>query len=238
MTDTGPQILIVDDDDAAREAIAANLVGHGFNVRQVASGEQAMREWEGGRPDLVLLDIGLPGMSGLDVIRRLRRDATTPIVIISVRGAEPDKVAALDLGADDYLTKPFGMAELHARIRATLRRTLGEVADPAGVVEIGSLRLDPAQRQVTIRGEQLHLTPREYELLKVMLSHAGRLVTGGRLLRAVWGTAYAEEGHYLHVYVAQIRRKIANLDPEGELADLLFAEPGIGYRVRAAVASS
>lgn len=237
MTGAGPQILIVDDDDAAREAIAANLAGHGYDVRQVASGEEALRAWESGRPDLVLLDIGLPGMSGLDVIRRLRRDATTPIVIISVRGAEPDKVAALDLGADDYLTKPFGMGELHARMRASLRRALGEAADPAGVVEIGGLRLDPAQRQVTVEGKRLHLTPREYELLKVMLSHAGRLVTGGRLLRAVWGTSYAAEGHYLHVYVAQIRRKIAKLDPDGALADLLVAEPGVGYRVRARAGS-
>jgi two-component system, OmpR family, KDP operon response regulator KdpE len=232
MTPTGPRILLVDDDDAARGAIAANLAGHGYEVREAASGELAMREWEAGRPDLVLLDIGLPGMSGLDVIRRLRRDAATPIVIISVRGAEPDKVAALDLGADDYLTKPFGMGELHARIRATLRRALGEAADPAGAVDVGGLRLDPARRQVTVNGQPLHLTPREYELLKVLLSHAGRLVTRGRLLRAVWGTDYAEEGHYLHVYVAQIRRKIAKLDPEGGLGDLLVAEPGVGYRVR------
>jgi two-component system, OmpR family, KDP operon response regulator KdpE len=228
----GPRILLVEDDDAARTAIAANLAGHGYEVRQAASGELAMREWESGRPDLVLLDIGLPGMSGIDVVRRLRRDAATPIVIISVRGSEPDKVAALDVGADDYLTKPFGMNELHARIRATLRRALGEVADPDGAVEIGGLRLDPAQRRVSVNEQPLHLTPREYELLKVLLSHAGRLVTRGRLLRAVWGTDYAAEGHYLHVYVAQIRRKIAQLDPEGELADLLVAEPGVGYRVR------
>jgi len=234
LTSAGPQILIVDDDDGARGAIATNLTGHGYEVRQAATGEEAMRGWELGRPDLVLLDIGLPGMSGLDVIRRLRQDATTPILIISVRGAETDKVAALDLGADDYLTKPFGTAELHARIRATLRRALGEAAGPTGATKVGALRLDPAQRRVTIGGELLRLTPREYELLKVLLSHAGRLVTSGRLLRAVWGTAYAAEGHYVHVYVAQIRRKIAALDPGGELADLLVAEPGIGYRVRAA----
>jgi two-component system KDP operon response regulator KdpE len=227
-----PEILLVDDDYDARTAIAANLAGHDYAVRHAASGEEAMREWELRRPDLVLLDIGLPGMSGLDVVRRMRRDGTTPIVIISVRGSETDKVAALDLGADDYVTKPFGMLELHARIRAALRRTLGPVAEADGAVEIGPLRLEPAARRVLMHGTELRLTPREYELLKVLLGRAGQLVTGGRLLRAVWGSAYAEEGHYLHVYVAQIRRKIAALDPDGELGDLLVAEPGIGYRVR------
>jgi two-component system KDP operon response regulator KdpE len=232
-----PEILLVDDDYDARSAIAANLAGHDYAVRHAASGEEAMREWELRRPDLILLDIGLPGMSGLDVVRRMRRDGTTPIVIISVRGSETDKVAALDLGADDYVTKPFGMLELHARIRAALRRTLGPVAEADGAVEIGPLRLEPAARRVLMHGTELRLTPREYELLKVLLGRAGQLVTGGRLLRAVWGSAYAEEGHYLHVYVAQIRRKIAALDPDGELADLLVAEPGIGYRVRGTQAS-
>jgi two-component system KDP operon response regulator KdpE len=232
-----PEILLVDDDYDARSAIAANLAGHDYAVRHAASGEEAMREWELRRPDLILLDIGLPGLSGLDVVRRMRRDGTTPIVIISVRGSETDKVAALDLGADDYVTKPFGMLELHARIRAALRRTLGPVAEADGAVEIGPLRLEPAARRVLMHGTELRLTPREYELLKVLLGRAGQLVTGGRLLRAVWGSAYAEEGHYLHVYVAQIRRKIAALDPDGELADLLVAEPGIGYRVRGTQAS-
>jgi two-component system, OmpR family, KDP operon response regulator KdpE len=234
MTEGEPQVLLVEDDEPTRSTIAANLAGHGYSVRSVADGEEALREWELGRPDLVLLDIGLPGMSGLDVIRRIRREGATAIVIISARGAESDKVAALDLGADDYVTKPFGMLELHARMRAALRRTLGASAETDGAVKVGALRLDPNARRATVNGAELRLTPREYELLKVLLSHAGRLVTGGRLLRAVWGTAYAEEGHYLHVYVAQIRRKIAALDPEGELADLLIAEPGIGYRVRGA----
>jgi len=232
LTVAGPAILIVEDDEATRAAVAANLAGHGYTVRSASDGEGALHEWEQARPDLVLLDIGLPGMSGLEVIRRLRGESATPIVIISARGGEGDKVAALDLGADDYVTKPFGMLELHARVRAALRRTLGPAAAADGAVEIGPLRLDPAQRRVTINGNELHLTPREYELLKVLLSHPGRLVTSGRLLRAVWGTGYAEEGHYIHVYVAQIRRKIAALDPDGALGDLLLAEPGIGYRVR------
>jgi two-component system KDP operon response regulator KdpE len=228
----GPSVLLVEDDASTRKVVAANLAGHGYAVREAASGEEAMRAWESGRPDLVLLDVGLPGIGGLDVIRRIRRDATTPIVIISARDAEAEKVKAFDLGADDYVTKPFGMLELHARIRAALRRAVGPAADTGGVVEIGSLRLDPEQHRVTVSGSDLRLTPREFELMKVLLGHAGRIVTSGRLLRAVWGTAYAQEAHYIHVYIAQIRRKIAALDRDGKLADLFVAEPGIGYRVK------
>jgi two-component system, OmpR family, KDP operon response regulator KdpE len=233
VTEGGPSVLLVEDDEPTRITVARNLAGHGYSVRSAVDGEEALRDWEQARPDLVLLDIGLPGISGLDVIRRIRAESATPIVIISARGSESDKVAALDLGADDYVTKPFGVLELHARLRAALRRALGPAAASDGAVAIGALRLEPAQRRVTIGGSELRLTPREYELLKVLLSNPGRLVTSGRLLRAVWGSAYAEEGHYIHVYVAQIRRKIAALDPDGQLADLLTAEPGIGYRVRA-----
>jgi two-component system, OmpR family, KDP operon response regulator KdpE len=232
MTEPGASILLVEDDEATRRTVAANLAAHGHSVRAASSGEEALALWELRRPDLILLDLGLPGMDGLGVLHRVRRDATTPIVVLSARGQERDKVEALDAGADDYLAKPFGMPELHARIRAALRRTLGSGIATDGSVQIGALRLDPERRRVTVGDTELRLTPREYELLKVLLSHAGRVVTSGRLLRAVWGTAYAEEGHYLHVYVGQIRRKIAALDPERELGDLIVAEPGVGYRVR------
>jgi two-component system KDP operon response regulator KdpE len=227
-------ILLVEDDDPVRRALAAALEARGYGVRPAADGEEAMVLWELRRPDLVLLDLGLPGMDGLSVLRRIRRDAATPVIILSARGEERDKVEALDLGADDYLAKPFGSAELHARVRAALRRVLGPVAAAEGEVRIGGLRIDPERRLVTIHDRPLHLTPREYELLKVLAGHAGRVVTRGRLLRAVWGTAYADEGHYLHVYVAQLRRKIAALDPDGGLRDLVRAEPGVGYRVREA----
>jgi two-component system KDP operon response regulator KdpE len=227
-------ILLVEDDEPTRRALAGTLEAHGYGVRAAADGEEALVLWERRRPDLVLLDLGLPGIDGLGVLRRIRLDAATPVIILSARGEERDKVEALDLGADDYLAKPFGTAELHARVRAALRRTLGPVAAPEGGVSIGPLRIDPDRRLVTVSGSPLHLTPREYELLKVLAGHAGRVVTRGRLLRAVWGTAYADEGHYLHVYVAQIRRKIAALDPEGALRDLIRAEPGVGYRVREA----
>jgi two-component system KDP operon response regulator KdpE len=234
MSERRASILLVEDDERTRRAVAANLEGHGYGVRGAADGEEALVLWELRRPDLILLDLGLPGIDGLGVLRRVRRDATTPVIILSARGEERDKVEALDAGADDYLAKPFGMAELHARVRAALRRTLASEVDASGAAVIGSLRLDPERRIVTVGKAELHLTPREYELLKVLLAHAGRVVTRGRLLRAVWGTAYAEEGHYLHVYIGQIRRKVAALDPDGALADLFVAEPGVGYRVRSA----
>ena len=234
MSERRASILLVEDDERSRGAVLANLNGHGYRVRGAADGEEALVSWDLRRPDLILLDLGLPGIDGLGVLRRIRRDATTPVIVLSARGEERHKVEALDAGADDYLAKPFGMAELHARIRAALRRTLAREVDPSGAAVIGPMRLDPGRRVVTIGTAELHLTPREYELLKVLVAHAGRVVTRGRLLRAVWGTDYAEEGHYVHVYVGQIRRKIAALDPDGALADLFVAEPGVGYRVRSA----
>jgi two-component system, OmpR family, KDP operon response regulator KdpE len=234
LTERRASILLVEDDDRTRRAVAANLEAHGYGVRAAADGEEALVLWELRRPDLILLDLGLPGIDGIGVLRRVRRDATTPVIVLSARGEERDKVEALDDGADDYLVKPFGMAELHARVRAALRRMLVTSIDPQGVLEIGPLRLDPDRRRVTVGGSDVRLTPREYELLKVLLANAGRVVTRGRLLRAVWGTAYAEEGHYLHVYIGQIRRKLAAADPEGTLSYIFIAEPGVGYRVRGA----
>jgi two-component system, OmpR family, KDP operon response regulator KdpE len=224
-------VLLVEDDLGARQAISANLSGHGFDVRPVADGEEALRQWELRRPDLVLLDLGLPGIDGISVVRRIRREATTPILILSAHDRERDKVGALDAGADDYLTKPFGMPELHARIRAVLRRAGGAAADADGVIRIGILELDPARRRVTVSGSPVHFTPREYELLKTLLSYAGRVVTRGRLLRAVWGLEYADESHYLHVHVGQIRRKLAAQDPDNRLGGLIIAEPDVGYWV-------
>jgi two-component system KDP operon response regulator KdpE len=224
-------ILIIEDDALARTAVAANLQGRGYRVDEAADGEEGLRLWERRRPDVILLDLGLPGIDGLGVVRHIRRESTTPIIVLSARDQERDKVAALDAGADDYLAKPFGMEELQARVRASLRRSLGSTADADGAVRIGPLELDPQRRRVTVSGDEVHLTPREYELLKALLGQAGRVATRGRLLRAVWGTAYSEEGHYLHVHVAAIRRKLAALDPEGALAGLIVAEPGVGYRV-------
>ena len=168
---------------------------------------------------------------GYSIIRRIRRDATTPILVLSARDRESDRVQALEVGADDYLTKPFGMRELHARIGALLRRAGGPAADAGGLVRMGPLVVDVAHHAVRVQDRDVSLTPREFELLKVLVSHAGRLVTTSRLLRAVWGTAYDHETHYVHVYVSQLRRKLAAADPGGALDGLIVTEPGVGYRV-------
>jgi two-component system KDP operon response regulator KdpE len=179
----------------------------------------------------VLVDLGLPDMDGTRIIARIRREATTPILVISARDAEATKVEALELGADDYVTKPFGTAELHARLRAVLRRAGGASSDSSGRVTVGPLVLDALRHEVTVAGRRIELTPREFEVLRVLLAHPGRLVTRGRLLRAVWGDAYQGEDHYVHVYVSQVRRKLAAADPEGTLRRLIVTEPGVGYRV-------
>jgi two-component system KDP operon response regulator KdpE len=227
-----PLLLLVEDDEGTRRAVARHLRGHGYRVTEAADGEAALAAWEGARPDLILLDLGLPGMDGLAVVQRVRREAITPIIVLSARDRELDKVAALDAGADDYLTKPFGMLELRARVHAALRRALAPVAAADGRVRLGPLELDPARRQVTVGGEAVHFTPREYELLKTLLANAGRVVGRGRLLRAVWGDQYVREAHYLHVHVASIRRKLDAADETGVLGRLISSEPGVGYRVR------
>jgi two-component system, OmpR family, KDP operon response regulator KdpE len=226
-------ILLVEDDEATRRSIATFLRGHDHEVVEAGDVATATADWERRRPDLIVLDLGLPDDDGLVVIRHVRLEATTPILVLSARDRERDKVAALDLGADDYVTKPFGMAELRARIDALLRRAAGPAADASGEIRVGTLRMDIGKRLVTVEDRPVHLTPREYEVLKVLLSHAGRLVTHGRLLRAVWGTAYSEEAHYVHVYVSQIRRKIEAADPDDTLHGLIVVEPGVGYRIAA-----
>ncbi len=226
-------ILLVEDDEATRGSISTFLRGHGHEVREAGDVAAAISAWESRRPDLIVLDLGLPDRDGIEVIRHVRREATTPILVLSVRDREEDKVTALDQGADDYVIKPFSMQELRARIDALVRRSAGPAADPGGEIRIGALEIDVSARRVTVGGRPVHLTPREYEVLKVLGMNAGRLVTHGRLLRAVWGTAYGDEAHYVHVYISQIRRKLAAADPDGTLAELIVAEPGVGYRIAA-----
>jgi two-component system, OmpR family, KDP operon response regulator KdpE len=227
-------VLIVEDDEEARAALVRELAGRGYRVEQARDGREAVERWAARRPDVVLLDLGLPDVDGLDIVRRLRREAATPIVILSGRYEEREKVEALDRGADDYVTKPFGVDELNARLRVALRRAAGPAADAGGRLVNGSLELDPARHEARVDGRPLDLTPREFEILRVLLTHAGRLVTKGRLLRAVWGEAYQDEDSYVYVHVSQLRRKLAAADPDGSLRDLLVTEPGVGYRVRAA----
>ena len=227
----GAHVLYVEDEAAVREPVASSLREHGFRVTTTATAGEGLGAWTADRADIILLDLGLPDADGGVVIRRVRRESTVPILVISARGEELDKVTALEAGADDYVTKPFGLAELRARIAALLRRAGGPETDASGLVRAGPLVLDIARRVVTCAGEPLDLTPREYEMLKTMIQHRGRLLTRGRLLRAVWGNAYSEEAHYLHVYVSRLRRKLDVADPTGAASGLIVAEPGIGYRI-------
>ena len=228
----GATILVVEDDEEARAAIVRELALRGYRTEEAATGADALRRWEARRPDLVLLDLGLPDVDGLRIIGRIRREASTPIVILSGRFLEREKVEALERGADDYVTKPFGVEELHARLRVALRRAAGPAGDAGGRLAIGPLVLDVGRHLVTVDGRPVELTPREFEILRVLLAHAGRLVTKGRLLRAVWGEAYQDEASYVYVHVSQLRRKLAAADPDGALRDLIVTEPGVGYRIR------
>jgi two-component system, OmpR family, KDP operon response regulator KdpE len=228
-----PRILVVEDDDETRAALARELVARGYAIDEAPDGATALARWEARRPDVVLLDLGLPDMDGLRLVTRFRREAATPIVILSGRYEEAEKVEALERGADDYVTKPFGVLELHARLRVALRRAAGPEADVSGRVVVGPLVFDAARHEVHVGGTPVALTPREFEILRVLLAHPGRLVTKGRLLRAVWGEAYQGEDSYIYVHVSQLRRKLAAADPDGALRDLIMTEPGVGYRVRA-----
>jgi len=227
----GAAVLVVEDDDGARATLVRDLEAHGYEVDAAEDGATALRYWERRRPDVVLLDLGLPDMDGLDVIRRIRREAPTPIVILSGRYEEREKVEALDRGADDYVTKPFGSEELQARIRAALRRGTGPAREAEGRLVAGPLVLDPLRHEVLVDETPVDLTPREFEILRVLLTHAGRVVTKARILRAVWGEAYQDEDSYIYVHVGQIRRKLAAADPAGQLRNLIGTEPGVGYRI-------
>jgi two-component system KDP operon response regulator KdpE len=229
----GPTILVVEDDAETRSALVRELTASGYGVVEAPDGRTALERWALRRPDLVLLDLGLPDMDGLRVVTAIRRDTpTTPIVILSGRYEEREKVEALDRGADDYVTKPFGVDELGARLRVAIRRAAGPTGDAEGRIRVGPLVLDSARHEVRVHDQRLELTPREFELLRVLLAHRGRVVTKGRLLRAVWGEAYQDAASYVYVHVSQLRRKLAAADPTGQIERLIVTEPGVGYRVR------
>ena len=224
----GARILIADDEPAIRRAVQTNLTRHGFQIDTAETGRAAIDRAASFRPDLVLLDLGLPDVDGLEVIRTLRERGNTPIVVLSVRGQERDKVAALDLGADDYLTKPFGVDELLARVRVALRHVARPADGVAAVFRTGQLSVDLEHRRVTSGGLEVSLTPTEYELLKAFVAHPDKVLTDRMLLQRVWGPEYGDEAHYLHVYVARLRKKIES-DPQNPR--YLRTEPGVGYRL-------
>jgi len=225
---TGARILVIEDDPGILRALKTNLTRHGFEVETAETGGQALDSFSCRPPDLILLDLGLPDIDGTVVIQEVRARARTPIVVLSVRGAEHDKVAALDLGADDYLTKPFGVEELLARVRVALRHAAGVASGTAAVFKTGDLEVDIEHRRVRVGAEEVHLTPTEYDLLKTFVSQPDKVLTDRMLLRAVWGPEYGSEAHYLHVYVARLRRKIEK-DPQRPR--YLLTEPGVGYRL-------
>lgn len=220
------RILVVDDELAIRRFLRAALSAYGYKILEAANGQEAIRAIAVEKPDLVLLDLGLPDMDGVEVIRRLREWTQIPIIVLSVREREDDKVAALDSGADDYLTKPFGMKELLARIRAALRRSASPQAEP--VVEIGELKIDLANRRITMGGAEIALTPTEYKLLSVLARHAGKVLTHRYLLREVWGPSYETETHLLRVVISNLRSKI---EPDPARPRYIHTEPGVGYRL-------
>ena len=225
------QILVVDDEMQILRALRANLEARGYTVWTTADGDEALRVVGERSPDLVILDLGLPRMSGLDVLRSLRSWSDTPVIIVSARNGDADKIAALDEGADDYLTKPFSIGELLARVRATLRRRVQ--AEHSPVMTTADFRIDFAKGEVTRSGELVHLTPIEWKIVKVLTQSEGRLVTRRSLLNEVWGAQYVDETGYLRVHMTHIRRK---LEPEPARPRYFRTEPGIGYRFHGSTA--
>ncbi len=227
MTGQSLCILVVDDEPQIRRLLRTSLGAHQYQVLEAASGHEALAKAAEERPDLLILDLGLPDMDGLEMLVRLREWSDVPVIVLSVRDREMEKVEALDRGADDYVTKPFGMSELLARIRATLRHRLqAEVETP--VFQSGDLTVDLARRVVTVAGQEAHLTPKEYDILRVLVTHAGKVLTHQQLLRQVWGPGYEQETHYLRVHIGQLRQKI---EPTPAQPRHILTEPGVGYRL-------
>jgi two-component system KDP operon response regulator KdpE len=229
VTAEGPKILLIEDEQEIRRFLRVSLVGQGYRLIEAATGRDGVMHAADQQPDLMILDLGLPDIDGMEVIRQVREWSRMPIVILSARGQEHQKVDALDAGADDYLTKPFSVGELVARVRVALRhaaQATGESGEPIFIS--GNLRVDLVRRQVFVGDEEIHLTPIEYRLLTTLVKYAGKVITHRQLLKEVWGPGNAEETHYLRVYMAQLRRK---LEDDPARPEYLLTEPGIGYRL-------
>ncbi len=229
MTNHPLQVLVIEDELQIRRYLRTSLAGHGYTLLEASSGQEGIEQTAQLQPDCVILDLGLPDMDGLEVLRRIRSWSAVPVVILTARGQEQEKISLLDAGADDYLTKPFSVGELLARIRAALRRTAGMQASESPVTAIGDLRVDLAHRQVFRAGEEIHLTPIEYRLLSALVRNLGRVVTQRQLLQEVWGPEYTDAPHYLRIYMQHLRHK---LEADPARPRYLLTEPGVGYRLR------
>jgi two-component system, OmpR family, KDP operon response regulator KdpE len=228
MSEPGPLILLIEDEAQMRRFLRVSLTSNGYRLVEAETAQDGLAQAAARTPDLILLDLGLPDEDGLTVTQRIREWTQTPIIVLSARGRESDKIQALDAGADDYVTKPFGIGELLARIRVALRHKSTEATGSPEFVA-GDLHVDLARRQVVVRGSEVHLTPIEYKLLTTLITHAGRVVTHRQLLRDVWGPNSSDQTHYLRVYMGQLRHK---LEVTPSRPEYLLTEPGVGYRLR------
>ena len=230
MTETKELILLIEDEPQMSRFLRITLQGHGYQLIESATGQDGLIQAATRNPDVVLLDLGLPDIDGLEVTKQLREWSQVPLIVISAREQEEDKVRALDAGADDYLTKPFGAGELLARIRVSLRHmAMQHTGSEEPVFVLDNLKVDLAKRQVLLDGKEVHLTPIEYRLLALLIKHAGKVITHTHLLKEVWGTAYAGQTHYLRIYMAQLRHK---LEADPARPRFFINEPGVGYRLK------
>jgi two-component system KDP operon response regulator KdpE len=223
-----PVVVLVEDEPQIRRFLRATLTGQSYRLFEVSTGADALVEIAQRQPDVVILDLGLPDMDGLDVIRRLREWSKVPVIVLSARGQERDKVGALDAGADDYVSKPFSAGELLARVRVALRHAAGAAREDGAPFKVGELQVDLVHRHVTLGSAEVRLTPIEYKLLTTLVKHAGKVVTHQQLLREVWGPSHDEQSHYVRVYMAHLRHKI---EAEPARPRYLLTEPGVGYRL-------
>ena len=225
-----PVVVLIEDEPQIRRFLRATLTGQGYRLFEVGTGADALVEVAQRQPDVVILDLGLPDMDGLEVIRRLREWSAVPIIVLSARGQERDKVTALDAGADDYVSKPFSAGELTARLRVALRHAAGAAHEDSAPFKVAELQVDLVRRHVSVAGAEVKLTPIEYKLLVTLVRHAGKVLTHQQLLREVWGPSHGDQAHYVRVYMAHLRQK---LEAEPARPRYLLTEPGVGYRLAA-----
>lgn len=224
--DKGMRILVIDDEPQIRKLLKVSLGAHGYEIEEAATGAEGISRAATFKPDFLIIDLGLPDMDGKKVVQQIREWSQTPIIVLTARDQEQEKIEALDAGADDYVTKPFGMGELMARMRVSLRRAASSENDP--ILTCGELVIDLVARRVTVSGREIKLTPTEYELIKILAQHRGRVLTHKQLLKAVWGSAYNEDTHYIRVYIGQLRRKI---EENPTRPRYIITESGVGYRL-------